>query len=222
MLAFAHLNLRYNPFGALTLEGMGELALVDTDRYRNCLQAERAALQFVGEKGYGKTTRLRALGREWPGAVYVRIPPDSRIEVPTGSPLLVDESQNLGWWRRRRLFAGPSRLVLGTHVDHSRELRRHGRSVTTIAVEDETTPELLHRLIQRRIEAARRGAGPLPVVELETARKLLAQHGPDVRTILSVLYHRVQSLEGVTLSEPSCAMPTVTGPSLARSPHVEV
>jgi hypothetical protein len=222
VLAFAHLNLRYNPFGALSLEGMGELALVDTDRYRNCLQPERAALQFVGEKGYGKTTRLRALCRELPGAVYVRIPPDRRVEVPTGSPLLVDESQNLGWWRRRRLFAGPSRLVLGTHVDHTRELVRHGRLVTTIAVADETTPDLLHRLIQRRIEAARRGAGPIPVVEFETVQKLLEQHGPDVRTILAILYNRFQSLEGQSLIGQSLIGQSFVGPSLARSTHVEV
>jgi hypothetical protein len=197
VLAFAHLNLRYNPFGAMSLEHMGELAQVDTEHYLGLLRPERAAVQFIGDKGFGKTTRLLALRRVLPEAAYVRIPVGTSVAIPAGSPLLVDESQNLGWWRRRRLFAGPHRLVLGTHVDHAAELRRHGRVVETIAVEHETTTERLHRLIDRRIESARRGAGPVPEVDAETARLLLDRHGPNIRAILAELYIRFQTLEGI-------------------------
>ncbi len=105
MLAFAHLNLRYNPFGAMSLERMGELAQVDTERYIGLLRPERAAVQFVGDKGFGKTTRLQALRRALSGAVYVRIPVGARVAIPAGRRC---------WW------TNPKTSVGGNAADCSR------------------------------------------------------------------------------------------------------
>jgi hypothetical protein len=195
-LPFAHLNLRYNPFGELPLDRRPGLAILDPSPLLARLEAPRATLQFLGEKGRGKTTHLLTLAALRPGP-YVHLPEDGPLpDVPLGEPLLyLDESQRLGWRARRALFKGPSRLVLGTHEDHSRQLRRAEREVTTVHVADQLTPERLGEIVERRVEAARRGPGQVPRVPLAGLGALLARFGDDLRGIEHHLYERFQALE---------------------------
>ena len=60
-LPFAHLNLRFNPFGEATPEERAKLAVVDIERFAQRLCAPGFAVQFIGEHGRGKSTHLLAL-----------------------------------------------------------------------------------------------------------------------------------------------------------------
>jgi len=197
-LPFAHLNLRRNPFGELTVDDWVILADVEIDDAVVRLSQWRTAIQYVGEKGHGKTTHLLAINSQFPNASYLHIPEGQRRKVPAGSPILIDEAQRLTVWQRWRLFHSSIPLVLGTHRDFRTELVRAGRQVTTIEVAHQTDAVRLHRLLNARIATVRRGPGTLPSVSPATTNALLNRLGPNVRAIIHALYSEFQ-----TLSEPT-------------------
>jgi fumarate reductase flavoprotein subunit len=67
-LPFAHLNLRFNPFGELDLHLRADVAVVDLADWPKRLAAGRFAIQFLADCGRGKTTHLLALRRHFPDA----------------------------------------------------------------------------------------------------------------------------------------------------------
>lgn len=201
LLAYAHLNLRRNPFGALTAAASQQLADVDLLPALEFLNQPAAhkqrppALQFMGRQGSGKTTHLLKLLAALPNAVYSPIPVGLKPHIRTsGDPVLVDDAQWLTWTLRRRLFRGNSRLVLGTHTDYSAELLRSGRSVLTLSAETTSDPETLRRRLNARIEAARRDPGPLPLISAEAATLAWKKHGHDLRSVVERLFHIFQQL----------------------------
>ena len=171
--------------------------MVDVDAVVVRLEQPGFAVQFVGEKGYGKTTHLLAIRSRFANAGYVHIPEGERAAMPTGCPLLIDEAQRLTFWQRIRLFRSNTPLVLGTHRDFSNELRRAGRFVETIDVQQGTDVERLIGLLNARIVRARRNDGPVPVITRDTARELLRKFGPNIRAALHDLYVTFQSLSDV-------------------------
>ena len=196
-LPYARLNLRRNPFGDLNLAERAELAIVNVASIVARLDNPRYAVQFVGEKGFGKTTHLLAILRQLPQATYYHIPEGTRPPVPQGSPLMIDESQRLTHWQRWSVFRRRTALVLGTHQDHRRALQRVGRSVETIHVADRMNTDRLTTLLNARIRCCQRGPGPIPSIRRATAQLLLQRFGPDIRTIEDTLYSRFQSLREV-------------------------
>lgn len=197
-LAFAHLNLRRNPFGDPTPQQRGELAVVDDlDELAAHLSKARAAVQFIGDKGRGKSTHLLALRARFPEAAYVRIGPGERPVIPDTDPLLVDELQNLPRRLRAALFRRGCSLAIGTHVDLRAELRRAGRGVVTIHPRRRISVALLRRIFERRIEWARRGPGRVPGLTHATLDDLHQRFGDDVRAMEQYLYDVFQSLTDV-------------------------
>ncbi len=194
-LPFAHLNLRRNPFGEFSVEESTRLADVEVEEFDEFLREPGSALQFVGEKGYGKTTHLLAIRSRFPDAAYVHIPEGERAEIPDGNPQLIDEAQRLTRQQKRRAFHSNVPLVLGTHRDFNRELARAGRRVRTIAVGDRMNSTLLSRILNSRIEWVRRDEGPVPGVRHRTAARLLERFGPDVRRIQYELYLVFQDMK---------------------------
>lgn len=193
-LPFAHLNLRRNPFGEFSVGERTLLADVDVADFDDFLAAPSAALQFIGEKGNGKTTHLLAIRTRFPQAGYVHIPEGERAEVPMGSPIVIDEAQRLTWWQQRQLFRSPIPLILGTHRDFGPELRRAGRNVQTVAVCQGMNASRLTRILNARIAWVQRGRGDTPSVSCESAGRLLEEFGPDVRRILFAMYEKFQDL----------------------------
>lgn len=193
-LPYSHLNLRRNPFGEFSVEERVALADVDVGQFDALLTDPTAALQFVGEKGYGKTTHLLAIRGRFAEAGYVHIAEGQRASIPVGCPLLIDEAQRLTWWQQWCVFRGRMPLVLGTHRDFTSLLRRAGRRVRTIAVRDCMDPPRLSRLLNARIGWVRRAEGPLPRVRVETAAQLLQQFGSDIRSIEHELYAVFQNM----------------------------
>lgn len=196
-LPFGHLNLRRNPFGELQFAERAALAVVEVDRFVDRLKRPGYAVQFMGEKGRGKTTHLLAVMRHFPRAVYVHVGENQRPPIPHGQPLLIDEIQRLPRRRRRRIFRRGVSLAVGTHRDVSPELIRAGFEVDSVEPAAMLNPRRLHEMLGRRIESSRRGPGPLPQVRLRTAQDMLDRFGDDLRAIESHLYDLFQNLPGI-------------------------
>jgi len=196
-LPFAHLNLSRNPFGEPQRRERAELAVVEVDRFVSRLKQPGYAVQFTGDKGRGKTTHLLAILRRFPRAAYVHVGENERPRIPHGNPLLIDEIQRIPRRRRRRLFRRKVSLALGTHEDHRVELARAGFDVETVEAAASLDAGQLHEILNRRVEWARRGPGPLPCVAVETAQAMIDRFGDDLRAIERHLYEMFQDLPGI-------------------------
>ncbi len=191
---WARLNLWRNPFGELTPEERAELAVFADGDLSRCDVGHGQAVQLIGACGRGKTTRMLAIRMRLPEASYVYLPEDEPCPaIPAGCPLLIDEAQRLPRRVRRQIFSTRLPLVLATHDDLQRVLRRFGYSVRTVWIGSENTPELICRMLNRRIEASRLAEGPLPVVSLQQVNRLVDRFGSDVRAIENFLYEQVQT-----------------------------
>ena len=167
-LPFAHLNLRRNPFGELTVEERAALAVANVETLVPRLRAG-AQVQFVGAQGRGKTSHLLALKARLPEAHYVRCDRDG--PAPYAPILLLDEAD--------RVPRGACALAV----------HRPLRGVEIIELPP-LTPARLATIIERRIEHVRRNPGPVPrVMDVE---ELIARFGDDVRAIEHHLYERFQ------------------------------
>jgi hypothetical protein len=197
-LPYCHLNLRHNPFGELDLARRAELAVVDAGPLVERLLRPGCAVQFLGDAGRGKTTHLLAIGRCFDHAAYVRIEEDGPPPpFPQGYPLLIDEAQRLPRRVRRQVFRGPVSVALASHRDLGIELRRAGLDVHTVRIGQHLPPARLCEMLNRRVEAARRGAGQVPRLTLAAATQLVEHFGTDIRAIEGHLYERFQHLAEV-------------------------
>ncbi len=200
-LAYAHLYLRFNPFGEMERCERAGLAVVEIEPLANLLQRPGVEIQFLGEAGRGKTTHLLALKTFFADAPYVHLHdqkdfPQPLPPVPRAPLVFIDESQRLSAWRRFVVFRRSRSLVLGSHEDHSQQLQRRGFEVLTIQVAS-VCAERLKRIIDVRIERARRASGPLPHVGLQAVKSLIERYGDDVRAVEGHLYERFVALKGV-------------------------
>lgn len=197
MLPFAHLNLRHNPFGAVEFAERGGLAVADVDRHVRRLREPDYAVQFLGDRGRGKTTHLLAVGRHFPQAPYLHVAEGQRPRLPEGPLLLIDEIQWLPPERRRQLMARPIALAIGSHEDVEHELRAAGFEVDTVEVARQLDCRRLLQIFARRIEAARRAPGALPRLRPATVRRLMTRHADNVRAMEGELYEVFQRLDRI-------------------------
>lgn len=196
-LAFSHLNLRRNPFGEVPADERGKLAVVDVERFAARLAEPGFAVQFVGECGRGKSTHLRALREHFPQAPFVRVAERPRgFRMPKAPVVFVDEAQFLSRRQRRRAFRDDASYAVGSHEDLGRVFERAGLGWETVAVGGADTARVA-RIVERRIEWARRGPGPVPRLAEAAVEALVARHGDDVRAIEDHLYEVFQQLEEV-------------------------
>lgn len=194
-LAFEQLNLRWNPFGEPAPEDIASLAVVDVEAYVERLRRPGFAVQYLGEAGRGKSTHLMALHRFFPDMPYLKFPENTRIpRIPYAPVLFLDETQRLPHGLRRRIFSRRGSFVIGTHEDHSIELAK--AHIETISVHlSGMTPERLAQIIERRLEWARRGPGPLPRLSTSRLSELIETFGDDLSAILARLYSEFQTLD---------------------------
>ena len=78
------------------------------------------------------------------------------------------------------------------------ELRRAGLEVQTIEPGPLLNAPRLEAILEKRIEWARRGPGPLPSVQRSTIEHLIERLGDDVRAMEGELYELFQNLDGIT------------------------
>lgn len=198
-LAFSGHNLRRNPFGELTATQLMKVAEVDVEELVSFLHQPRTAVQFSGDKGFGKTTHLFSLRDAIPTAGYVHIPEGERRPIPEGQPVMIDEAQRLTWLQQRKLFRGQASLVLGTHRDFERSLRNNGFRVKAINVERLADVNRTWRILNARIRLfVRDDRCPSPTVSKETAGELHRRFQGCLRAIMHEMYVRFQTIENST------------------------
>ncbi len=188
-------NLTRNPFGELTRAERSELAIVPQMSEWSSLMADsRTAIEFVGDCGFGKTTHLLAFQSVLPDISYVYYPPRGyRPALPQSRPLLIDEAQRMGYFRRRQMLRGPGPLVIGTHRSLARSLRSQGFRVTSVDVSRPKQAWEIQQILNRRIEASRfRQEQSLPEIDLESAGKLAIKFSSNLRAIEAFLYEYFQ------------------------------
>jgi hypothetical protein len=204
------LGLTSNPFRRLNgleqVEGLLELdSPGDREPIRRWLSDDADVVQFVGQEGWGKSTRLRAchyVAAEEMNKTsrfdYVD-PEVHRISVPrTTEPLLwfIDEAQRLNSRSRRRIgrwaAEGNGRLFLGTHVDIAAHLKPMGLKVRTIRLSPADEPTV-RRFVDRRLALlAHRGSEcRLSVTDDAVARLSQHIHG-DLSRAERILYEACQ------------------------------
>lgn len=224
-LPFVSLNLRRNPFGSPRPGQGPDLAVVEIDDLVTFLEGgpgglpdpgagasgrrggpDLRAVQLVGPPGSGKSTRLGALASRLEAAAcgsgprpVLRWAWEAEEGWPAapggpGSHLVVDDAHLLGP-RMARHVLGRRRIALASHEDLASPLRRAGYGVRTLRVAEQLDPGLLRAVVDRRVEAARRGPGPVPRPPDALLDRLLAAHAPDVRAILGELYEWIQRLD---------------------------
>ena len=140
---------------------------------------------------------MLALKKRFADASYVYLPEDQPCpSIPAGNPLLIDEAQRLPRRVRRQVFIAGSTLVLATHKDLTRPLKKFGYTVVTERIGLGLTAERLVDILNRRINASRRDPRrSSPQVGLADAEELIRRFGTDIRQIESYLYDVVQSQE---------------------------
>ncbi len=188
-LLFAHLNLRFNPFGELAARERGRLAVVEIPEI-----VPGHVVQYIGRAGRGKSTHLRGLEAALAEARYEYLPKGQHrfLTSPESCDfLLLDEAQRLYPTELRRLFASFERLVLGTHWSLSMFSRR---PFLTIKIRG-LSQKKLRLVVDKRIEWARRAPGPVPFLTDADLDALIARFGDDLRSIERLLYDSFQQLE---------------------------
>jgi len=196
-LPYNHLNLKQNPFGELDFTELQALTTVDAYSVVKKLMEPGFAVQYIGKKGRGKTSNLLALHRFFPSSPYVRVKMKGKNGIPPGTPLFIDEAQNLSLWRRLRLFNRNRSYVIGTHEDLGKELKAKGLDFQSIYPGKNLNVAKLARIFQIRIEHARRGPGPVPQIKYGTIQELMDKYHDDLRSMEDELYERFQSLERI-------------------------
>ncbi len=198
-LPWAWCNLRRNPFGELTREERALVAVADTHVWTTMLRKPRVAIQFIGRKGRGKTTRMLALQRALPDASYTYIPETGPCPpIAWGRPILIDEAQRLPATARAAVLASSEPLGLATHHDLTRPLHVAGYEVITYKIGRENNATLLRQWTWRRIEASRLSNSPvclsrLPQLSENDSERLIRRFGTDFRAIENFLYDKIQT-----------------------------
>lgn len=193
LLPWASWNLRWNPFGEPPAEDLPALVVADVDELLEWLERPRHAVQLIGHAGRGKSSHLHALRGRLSQLPFVYLAEgENRMPEFEGRQLLLDEAQRLPRRRRRRLFGRLDWLALSTHEDLTRDLEAMGWTVWTIEVGG-LGRHKLENVLERRLEWARRGPGPLPRFSRGALETLLARHGDDLRSMLDDLYETTQS-----------------------------
>lgn len=195
MAGYERLFLKENPFGERTREQRAALAFVNCapflEHLKNASPTSRKAVQFMGEKGRGKSTRLLAMSQR-PGAFFFRASRDDIETVPARVDLLLlDELHLAPFLRKRALYKRTNALVVSTHRNLYASLKRANFDVLCVRVEN-TSPQDVYEIFRRRIEDVRLDKRA-PSFDVAHAQRLVARFGDDIRAMESHLYECVQN-----------------------------
>jgi hypothetical protein len=195
-LPFAHLNLRFNPFGELTREQRAATAIVELEDIPEHFSKNRIAIQFIGEHGRGKSTHLIALHKQFKQSPYTQIHIGDKPTFNTDDIQFIDSIEMLPAARRKKIYHSTNILAITTHNDLTKELQTAGFEVISkrIFVDNE---QQIKQIFDRRIELARRNTGSLPNIDINTVRSLITKFNDDIRAMENHLYDVFQQLQEI-------------------------
>jgi hypothetical protein len=199
-LPYAHLNLRYNPFGRLRPEEKSafDAIRIDLDHYANRLKQPGYAVQFLREGKPGKTTHLLALRRYYPDAPYVCVEDRAPLpDIPQAPVLFIDQMQRMPRARRLEILRRPASFAIVSHTNHASEFRRARLRYDLIKLSGLTVERLYENIEQRILRARRDEDQPVPTVSKEAAAALMAKYGDNLLAIHVHLYDLFQDMPEV-------------------------
>ncbi len=216
-LPFEELNLRRNPFGQLTAKERARLAVVDVDRFVQALHQPGQVFEFFGHSGRGKTTHMRGIWRHFPQAPFLRVAEErERFSIPDHPVVFIDEAQFLTRRQRRKTFTAQRSYVVGTHKKLHSIYQRAGLHFETVELRG-LSAEKLASIIESRIEASRRGPGPIPRVHDDAIHLLIEEFGDNIRAIEGRLYEIFQRLDRPCLVDESFLQPATSAPTHTKN-----
>lgn len=194
--AYASLNLRWNPFGALTRVEKQALTVprFDLAPFIRRLQQPGYALQILPHGAPGKTTHLLFIRDHFPGAPYLCC--DAREQapaIPAAAVYFLDQLQEMPLKERVALFRRPASFALVSHHNHRLEFRLAGLSYDLISLPSYDAARMKIAIDRRLAWARRDGARPLPAISLETCQRLLQRYQNEV-AVFVYLYDVVERL----------------------------
>ncbi|HIF51606.1 MAG TPA: hypothetical protein EYQ42_08805 [Thiotrichaceae bacterium] len=195
-LPFAHLNLRFNPFGELTRQQRAVTAIVELEDLPEHFSKRRIAIQFVGKQGRGKSTHLIALHKQFNNSPYTQIYIGDKPTFNSNPFQFIDSIELLPASRRKKLYSSIKMLAITTHNDLTKELQSAGFKVISniISVGNE---QKIKKIFDSRIELARRNIGSLPHIDINTVRTLITKFNDDIRAMEHHLYDVFQQLQEI-------------------------
>lgn len=203
---FHTFGLHRNPFGSLS-EDEWYAVTVPPPAVHTAIVDGFDHLLVLGRKGRGKSTTLNYLRYHFmlqgQRVGYERIPRWQWHYTTATSALDVfalDEAQRLAPWQMWRLFAQrdrhKTRLIVGSHYDHTLEFRLRGLNVRTVRLRHQMTPAQLALILQRRLEAlALDDATPTVWFTEDAVAALWHRYDTDLRSMTFFLYDGFQQLE---------------------------
>lgn len=194
-------NIQYfhNPFGGIDDEELLEIITpqYDVEEWVQLLnKPEPIIIQFVGKKGRGKTTHLRALYQILTDAdIYL-------LECNTKNPIknkpkrstFIDNSHLLSWNKRLQLWSNANTsYVITTHYSRSLEFYFCKRAFKTYYFKG-ITPEKLKIIIKKRVSQFSYLAYTEVKVNEIILQQLIVTFGDDIRGILNFLYDQYKTI----------------------------
>jgi hypothetical protein len=202
-LPFAHLNLRLNPFGDPGREERAELArpMLSREAMKDLVERLRRpgfVVQFIGEKGRGKSTHLFALHAEFPEAPYFHFKEGEPIPPIPDEPLVfLDEFQRVPRRLRKKLLRRKASWVIGSHEDHQAEYQRAGLAAQCHELQGHDAALLLRIFQARILWAVRDPDKAIPTIAEPAVDALMVRYQDDVRAMENCLYDIFQSMKEV-------------------------
>ena len=189
------LQLRCNPFRALTLDEWKDLALLPPEAVA-AAQETSGCIQVLGEQGAGKTSCLLAMlhADELAGkrAAYEYLQPDKHrflTELTGLDVLYLDEIQRLHRLELYRLINAirtiPVRAVLSSHRDLQTAFRRRNVPILTLSLQP--NPEAAEAILNRKMAYFTTGGTPGFRFSASAVNYLLTEFR-DYRAINAFLY----------------------------------
>lgn len=164
---FLKLGLERNPFGALTTKEWVAVTVLPP-MLQQVVDEGFQHLQVIGDRGRGKSTSLHwlcyHLRSQGQSIAYERLPAwqyNYHTDISVLDCFALDEAQRLWFWHKNRLFheAQGKRLIIGTHHDISADFRRRGWQIVTIAIGQQSSPEHIRQILDKRLEVFATDAG---------------------------------------------------------------
>lgn len=194
--AYAGLNLKWNPFGAMTRAEKQALTVprLDLSPFVRRLRRPGYALQFLPSGEKRKTTHLLWLRDYFPDAPYICLGDNERaLPIPDAPVLFLDQLQEMPVRDRLALFRRPASFALVSHRNHRWEFWLAGLAYDLVPLPGYSAAQMKEALDRRLAWARRDPAQPLPELSPELVRRLLQEHGSEL-AVLDYLYDRVEEL----------------------------
>lgn len=192
------IKFNYNPFGGLTTEELSKVLVpqIDLEQLLKEIDGKRKILiEFVGEKGRGKTSHLKMLHEQCSSSELFLLTRKAvnfdEIDRTAGKVLLIDSIHHLNFWQRQKLYRSKQKIVLTTHTSRFLEYRMLKLDYRSYKFKGIAISHLA-KIIERRMSLA---ADPSQIIRIDESalQGLIDKYQDDYRSILHHLYQNFQS-----------------------------